>query len=81
MAARASVAAGLVAAGLILWAAAAAADPLAIDYVNHRSNIQAFLRALDGEAPLELDGAEARKAVSIVIAAYESARTGKPVRP
>ncbi len=53
---------------------------MAIDYVNHRSNIAAFLRALDGEAPLELDGAEARKAVAIVIATYESARTGRPVQ-
>ncbi|MDX1683476.1 MAG: Gfo/Idh/MocA family oxidoreductase, partial [Phycisphaeraceae bacterium] len=41
-----------------------AADPMAIDYSHHTRNIEAFLKALDGES-LEVDAAEARKAVAI----------------
>src|SRR5690606_31023807 len=56
-----------------------AADPMAIGYDNHTRNIAAFIDALDGKAPLMLDGAASRKAVAIIEAIYESARTGKAV--
>lgn len=54
-----------------------AADPMAIDYSHHTRNIAAFLDALDGKVPLVLDGLEARKAVAIIEALYESAKTGR----
>lgn len=57
-----------------------AADPMAIDYSNHTRNIAAFLAALEGTQPLMLDGHEARKAVAIIQAIYESARTGQSVK-
>lgn len=60
--------------------ASGAADPTAIDYANHRRNIEAFLSALDGDGEYPLDGPEARKAVEIVEAIYESVETGEPVR-
>jgi len=57
-----------------------ASDPMAIDYGNHTRNIAAFLEALEGDGPFELDGAEARKAVAIIEAIYESDRAGRPVQ-
>lgn len=56
-----------------------AADPMAIDYTNHRRNIADFIDSLDtGE--YTLDAAEARKAVEIIEAIYESAESGTPIR-
>jgi len=57
-----------------------AADPMAINYACHTRNFEAFVAALrEGRRP-ELDALEGRKAVAIVAACYESARTGRPVR-
>ncbi len=56
-----------------------AADPMAIDYSNHTRNIAAFLDALEGKSPLMIDGPEARKAVAIIEAIYQSAATGQMV--
>lgn len=54
-----------------------ASDPMAIDYSCHTRNIEAFIRALDGKEQLMLDAQEARKAVAIIEAIYESAKTGQ----
>jgi len=56
------------------------ADPAAIAHDNHTKNFAAFLDALDGKTSLELDGAEARKAVALILAIYESAKEGKLVK-
>jgi len=57
-----------------------AADPLAILDVYHQHNFQDFINAISsGQTPL-LDGREGRKAVAIVAACYQSARTGKAAR-
>lgn len=56
-----------------------AADPMAIDYDNHRRNIAAFLDSLDTDEPFMLSASEARKAVEIIEALYESAAAGEPV--
>ena len=54
-----------------------AADPMAINYSCHTRNFEDFITALRaGRAPA-LDGIEGRKAVAIVEACYESARTGR----
>jgi predicted dehydrogenase len=58
-----------------------ASDPMAIGYINHTRNIASFLEALDRKVTPTVDGVQARKAVSIIEALYESARTGKPARP
>ena len=58
-----------------------AADPMDIDYTNHRRNVEAFLEARSNDEPYPLDATEARKAVSIIEAIYESAETGSPVSP
>lgn len=56
-----------------------ASDPMAIDYDKHRQNIEAFLDWVDHDAEFALDGREARKAVAVIEAIYESAKTGSPV--
>lgn len=56
-----------------------AADPMAIDYANHRRNIAAFLDSLSAGEPFALDVREARKAVEIIEAIYESAERNEPV--
>jgi predicted dehydrogenase len=56
-----------------------AADPMSIGYDNHLRNIEDFLGALDSGEAYPLDGREARKAVAIIEAIYESAETGDPV--
>jgi predicted dehydrogenase len=56
-----------------------ASDPMAIDYANHRRNIDAFLQALQDGSRFMLNAREARKAVAIIEAVYQSAATGQPV--
>jgi predicted dehydrogenase len=54
-----------------------AADPMAIDYSLHTGNIGGFVDWLEGDDSFLLDGPESRKAVAIIEAIYESARTGR----
>ncbi|WP_097009792.1 Gfo/Idh/MocA family protein [Natronoarchaeum philippinense] len=61
-------------------ASGGAADPMDIDYADHRRNLAAFLGSLDSDDPYALDATEARKAVAIIEAIYESADAGEPVR-
>jgi predicted dehydrogenase len=56
-----------------------ASDPMAIDYANHTRNIAAFLDTLAGKADSSVTGPEARKAVAIIEAIYQSAATGKAI--
>lgn len=56
-----------------------AADPKAIGAENHIRNFASFLSSLDSGADPEVSGVEARKAVQIILAVYESARTERIV--
>jgi predicted dehydrogenase len=56
------------------------ADPAAISYRNHTRNYQAFIKALEQGGNFEISGAEARKAVEVILAVYQSAREQKPVK-
>jgi predicted dehydrogenase len=60
-----------------------ASDPSAgLDCEGHRAVFAEFLAALDSDGPPPIDGREARKAVSIILAIYASARRGgAPVAP
>lgn len=49
-------------------------------HIPHRRQIQDMLDAIRDDRPPRVDGAEGRKPLEIVLAVYESARTGKPVR-
>ncbi|MFT4015645.1 MAG: Gfo/Idh/MocA family oxidoreductase [Agriterribacter sp.] len=59
--------------------AGGASDPASIPFELHASNIEAFIKALDENRPFEIDGEEARKAVAIVLAIYQSAKENKTI--
>ena len=57
-----------------------AADPKAIGHHGHARQFQDTFDAIKrGRAPL-IDGAEGRRAVETILAIYQSAATGKPVK-
>lgn len=58
-----------------------AAAPMAIKFEGHLRQIQDFIDGIRERRPFFVEGREARKAVALVRAIYDSAATGKPVRP
>jgi predicted dehydrogenase len=58
----------------------AASDPAAISYQGHREQLADLIEAIESGRKPFIDGAEARKPLEIILAAYESARTGCDVR-
>ena len=57
-----------------------AADPKAIGVHGHIAQFRNFLDALDNQGGTTIGGEEARNSVEIILAVYESARTGKAVK-
>ncbi len=57
----------------------AASDPRALAFENHQRQFENFVRSLQGQEPLLVDGLEARKAVEIILAMYTSAASRQPV--
>ena len=53
-------------------------DPAAISFQLHEKNITAFIESIEAGHPFEIDGTEARKAVAIVLAIYNSAKEKQP---
>jgi UDP-N-acetyl-2-amino-2-deoxyglucuronate dehydrogenase len=60
-------------------AQAAASNPADISYAGHREQLRDLLGAIDTGRKPAIDGAEARKPLEIILAAYESARAGRDV--
>jgi len=57
-----------------------AADPMDFSYENHKRQIHEIVRDIEnGQEPM-VNGEEARKAVRLILAIYESCKTGKEVR-
>ncbi len=56
------------------------ADPAAISHQNHTQNFKAFIKALEKGGDFEITGAEARKAVEVILAIYKSAREQRTVK-
>ncbi|MBN2139124.1 MAG: Gfo/Idh/MocA family oxidoreductase [Sedimentisphaerales bacterium] len=56
------------------------ADPAAITHDNHTKNFKAFLEALESGKDFWIDGAEARKAVEVILAIYKSAKEQRLVK-
>jgi UDP-N-acetyl-2-amino-2-deoxyglucuronate dehydrogenase len=50
-------------------------DPAAIPFQPHAKNIAAFINSVEKKLSFEIEGAEARKSVEIILAIYESAKT------
>jgi UDP-N-acetyl-2-amino-2-deoxyglucuronate dehydrogenase len=57
-----------------------ASAPNAIGFEGHRRQIQDFIDAIRENRPPSLDGREARKAVALIRAIYDSAASGAPIR-
>jgi predicted dehydrogenase len=60
-------------------ASGGAADPKAISFEGHRRQLADFVDAVQGNRPPMVDGREGKKAVDLICAIYESARTGRTV--
>ncbi|MFL6549153.1 MAG: Gfo/Idh/MocA family protein [Povalibacter sp.] len=58
-----------------------ASSPTAIGFEGHLRQIQDFIDGIRERRPFAIEGAEARKAVALVTAIYESATLGTVVRP
>ncbi|HUQ12401.1 MAG TPA: Gfo/Idh/MocA family oxidoreductase [Steroidobacteraceae bacterium] len=58
-----------------------AAAPMNIKIEGHVRQIQDFIDGIDAKRPFFIEGLEARKAVALVRAIYDSAASGRPVRP
>ena len=58
-----------------------AAAPMAIKFEGHLRQIQDFIDGIRERRPFFIEGREARKAVALVRAVYDSAASGKPVHP
>ena len=57
----------------------AAGDPAAISHIEHRKQIAEFLDAITAGREPMLSGVEGRKPLEIILAVYESARSGREV--
>ena len=58
----------------------AAADPAAVDVASHAAQLADLLDAVDTGREPAVTGQDGRDALAIVLAVYESSRTGRPVR-
>jgi UDP-N-acetyl-2-amino-2-deoxyglucuronate dehydrogenase len=56
--------------------AVGATDPTAIDYVPHKLNFEAAVKAIRAGKNPAIDGKEARKSVELILAIYKSAASG-----
>ncbi len=51
-------------------------DPSAIDFTSHQSNFEDVVKSIQEGRPPSIDGKEARRAVALICAIYESAKNG-----
>lgn len=61
-------------------AATGAADPAAISWEGHRQQLADLLEAIEEDREPAINGEDARKPLEIILAIYESAKTGREVR-
>lgn len=57
-----------------------ASDPAAIGHAAHRELFKDFLKSVSGGKRSMTEGAEGRRSVELILAVYQSAKTGKRVR-
>jgi predicted dehydrogenase len=60
-------------------ASGGSSNPAAISHVGHARQLSDFVEAIQTDRPPLVDGREGRKAVEIILAIYESSRTGRVV--
>jgi len=59
--------------------ASGASDPMAIDYVGHRRQIENMMAAIRKTDTLRIDAQEGKRTVELICAIYESSKTGKRI--
>ena len=57
-----------------------AADPAAINYAGHAKLFANMIAVIDGKEKIVVDGPEGCRSVAIILAIYESAKTGQTVK-
>ena len=57
-----------------------ASDPTAIGHHGHKMLFETFVEAVRENKPVALDGAEGKKSVEIIEAAYRSAKSNSPIK-
>jgi predicted dehydrogenase len=57
-----------------------AADPAAVDIASHAAQLADLLDAVDTGREPSVSGRSGRDALEIILAVYESSKTGRPVR-
>jgi UDP-N-acetyl-2-amino-2-deoxyglucuronate dehydrogenase len=57
-----------------------AADPAAIGHQAHAALFRDVLQAIQGDRSLSIDGREGRRSVELILAIYESAKTGNKIK-
>ncbi|HYG75794.1 MAG TPA: Gfo/Idh/MocA family oxidoreductase [Planctomycetota bacterium] len=57
-----------------------AADPKAISFTGHQRQFENFVQGLEGREKLLVEGPEARKAVELILAVYQSALSNKAAK-
>ena len=65
--------------GQVVASGGGASNPADIGIEGHQAQFEDLVQALAGGRPPAIDGAEACKAVDLILAIYESAATGQPV--
>lgn len=63
--------------GLEQSAGSGSADPMGISFENHRQQMLDMIEAIEQDREPLIPGAEARKAVEVILAFYKSAKTGE----
>jgi predicted dehydrogenase len=58
-----------------------ATDPASISIAGHTAQLQDFVDAIESGGQPAIDGAEARRSVALILAIYQSACEGRPVKP
>lgn len=61
------------------WQMNAANDPAAVDIAGHRLQLENLLNTIEGRETLLVDACQGRDTVAIVLAMYQSARTGQVI--
>ncbi|WP_437230012.1 Gfo/Idh/MocA family protein [Planctomicrobium sp. SH661] len=56
-----------------------AADPKAISFIGHQRQFEDFIAAIHERRKPLIDGSEGRKSVELILAIYESSKTGKRI--
>ena len=56
-----------------------ASNPMAINHLNHKMQIEDFTKSILYNQPISINGEESLKSLQVIMAIYESSKTGKQI--